>query len=59
MSDEDSIDAFLRVLEQGIRDSGFGDLGEGAPHEKSAHPKEWGMATKLDQDCAKRTGDMA
>lgn len=59
MSDEDSIDAFLRVLEKGIRDSGFGDLGEGAPQEKSAHRKEWGLAKKLGQDYAKTTGDMA
>lgn len=36
MSDEDSIDAFLRTLEAGIRDSGFGEMEAVQPQGRPA-----------------------
>ena len=57
MSDEDSIDAFLRALEAGIRDSGFGDLDAARPEEHPALIPTAHLAIKLGHDSTGTIGE--
>jgi len=57
MSDEDSIDAFLRTLEKGIRDSGFGELEGVRPQEHPALVPTAHLAIKLGHAATTKMGE--
>ncbi len=57
MSDEDSIDAFLRTLEAGIRDSGFGGLETTRQQEHPALIPTAHLAFKLGHDSSATIGE--